>query len=170
MYFNEFPTIPYNFNIGGKNTLRVVKDITLNVRLKKALLDSLTQYNEYNIVDGDTPERIAEQAYGNANYHWIVMLCNERYDYSTDFPMTNEQLFAYVNKKYGQGNSIQQHQIFGTPHYETADRQIVDADYPNAIPVTNYDYEFRLNEQKRKIKLVSPNIIGQIANELKDLL
>ncbi len=170
MYFKEFPVIFYNFKIAEKNVLRAVKDITINVRIKKEILKNLTQYSEYTIQDGDTPERIAERYYGNSNYHWVIMLANERFDYTTDFPLTNDQLLEFVKQKYGENNVNAQHQIFGTPHYETPDKQIVDADFPEAIPITNYDYEFRINEKKRKIKLISPSIIGQIVNELKDLV
>ena len=31
-------------------------------------------------VDGETPEIVAEKVYGNAEYHWIIMLANDIYD------------------------------------------------------------------------------------------
>ena len=86
MFFKEFPVIPYQFNINGKNTLRMVKDITKGVKLTKEFLDRLDYYSEYDIVEGDTIERIAEKLYGNANYHWLLMLANDRFDYTKDFP------------------------------------------------------------------------------------
>jgi hypothetical protein len=170
MFFKEFPTIFYNFRIGNKNVLRAVKDITINVRVRNEVLKNLTRYSEYTIQDGDTPERIAERYYGNANYHWVIMLANEKFDYISDFPLTNDQLLAHTIQKYGEGNVHNQHQIFGTPHFETPDKQIVDGDFPEARPISNYEYEFDLNEKKRNIKIIAPSIVGQIVNELKELV
>ncbi len=170
MFFKEFPVIPYQFNIGGKNTLRMVRDITLNVQLKKQFLDNLNYYSEYDIQEGETPERIAEKIYGNSNYHWLIMMCNNKFDYSADFPLSQDLLFKYVSEKYGEGNENDQHIIYDRPHFETPGGFVVDEDYPEAIPISNYEYEFRLNEKKRKIKIVNPRIVNQIVNELRNIV
>ena len=87
MYFDKFPKIIYNFNINNKEELKVLTDITRNVRLRKEILSNITLFDMYIISDGETPEFIAEKIYGNPEYFWAVMLANDRYDYLTDFPM-----------------------------------------------------------------------------------
>lgn len=170
MFFKEFSVVPYQFNVAGKSTLRMVKDITQSIKLSRELTEKLSYYSEYDIVEGETPERIAEKIYGNANYHWLIMLVNDKFDYSEDWPLTNDALFEFVEKKYGVTMVNQQHMVFGKPHYETELGAIVDQDYPGALPITNYEYEFRLNEKKRKIKIVNPRVVNQVASELKSLI
>lgn len=103
MYFNQFPKIFYDFpNYSGDDTfLQVLTDITANVRIRKAILENITLYDEYDMMEGETPEIIAERIYGNAEYHWIIMLANQRYDYLADFPLTSVELEEHVKDKYG---------------------------------------------------------------------
>ena len=100
MYFNNFENFVYEFNIGGKDTALLVKDITRNVRFRMDVLSNITVYDEYDILEGETPEHIAEKIYGNPQYHWIIMLVNERYDYLSDFPLSLFNLEKYINDNY----------------------------------------------------------------------
>lgn len=100
MYFKSFPNIYYNFMTDNGEELRVVKDITTNVRLRKKVLELISVYDVYDIQDGETPETIAFNYYGNALYHWIIMLANERYDITTDWPMSYSVLNSYIQDKY----------------------------------------------------------------------
>jgi hypothetical protein len=245
MFFKEFPVVPYQFDVGGKKSLRMVKDITKSIKISKEFLDKLEYYSEYEISDGDTLERIAEKIYGNANYHWLLMMANDKFDYTKDLPLSNETLFEYVREKYGAGNENSQHLLFGKPHFETQQGNVVygyhvsnitvksgGSSYPDTteiifsesetgitaaadlviengviknviitepgsgyiepptaslsiisanpaqiiittpdyITITNYDYEFRENEAKRKIKIINPQSINQIVAQLKALL
>jgi hypothetical protein len=103
MYFSNFQKIFYDFPTkeNQENTLHILTDITANVRVRKQILENITLYDEYDILDGETPELIAEKIYGNPEYHWIIMLVNQRYDYIRDFPMSVGELYDYVVDKYG---------------------------------------------------------------------
>jgi hypothetical protein len=100
MYFKEFPKFLYDFKYGKETKTSIVTDITRNVRFRKEVLENVTLYDEYDIVDGETPEIIAEKIYGNPEYHWIIMLANQRYHYIEDFPKTFEQCRALCAVKY----------------------------------------------------------------------
>jgi phage antirepressor YoqD-like protein len=182
-YFTDFPKITYLYNISGKDQLLVVRDITKNVRVKKALLSNITYYEDYDIIDGDTPERIAEKFYGDPELNWVVMLSNNKFS-STDFPLNSNQLEEYVISKYGENNRDAQHIIFGNLHFERTDGTIVE-EYtasisgigsftleltPNVTAVTNFEYEFKLNEDKRRIILVHPKVIPTILANLQDII
>jgi hypothetical protein len=164
MYFKEFPTFLYDFDINGKTEYRLVKDITQNVRLRKEILSNVTVYDEYDIMDGETPEIISEKIYGTPLYHWVVMLCNERYNYVDDFPLTQQQLDKHVTNKYGAGNE------YDTHHYVDTNGYIVDSSNPSATSVSNYDYEIIENERKRRIKLISPTLLNTILKNFKDII
>jgi hypothetical protein len=170
MYFKNFPLMTYLYKVGDKEKLIAVKDITLNVRIRKQILSNITLFEDIDVVDGDTPERIADKIYRNPNYHWIIMLCNERFHYADEFPLSQEQLQRYVEIKYGADNSEAQHMLFGRLHFETADGQVVDEDHPLSEPVSNYEYEFRENEKKRRIKIIHPRLVEQVVSDIEDIL
>lgn len=162
MYFNEFPNIYYSFKINGKDKFVLIKDITQNVRIRKEILANITLYDEYDIRDGETPEIIAEKVYGSPLYHWVVMLCNERYDYINDFPLPTYELEQHVIQKYGAGNEYDVH------HYIDSNGNIVDSTNPQATPVSNYQFEDNENEKKRRIKLISRDLLNIILRNFKD--
>lgn len=96
-YFSNFPYFLYDFNYGnGVSRTNIVKDITKNIRFKKEILSNVALYDEYDIIDGETPEMIAEKFYGTAEYHWIVMLANDKYDYLADFPLQEPILQKHI--------------------------------------------------------------------------
>jgi len=162
MYFKKFPKFLYDFTINGKNRYLLVKDITQNVRVRKEILENITLYDEYDIRDGETPEIIAEKVYGSATYHWVIMLCNQRYDYINDFPLPLYELEQHITEKYGVGNEYDIH------HYVDSNGNIVDSSNPQALSVSNYDYETNENEKKRRIKLIAPNLLQTILKNFKD--
>lgn len=244
MYFKEFPQFLYDFKYGNFDTkTSIVTDITRNVRVRKEILENVTLYDEYDIVDGETPEIIAEKIYGNPEYHWIIMLANGRYDYVTDFPKveadceeacritfnpeltgtwsysgivvtvtsplhgiklsptttvtisgatatTNPPNGTYVVTSVPDENTFR----FSVPlrdpsgvaggtltiktqgkenyihHYERADGFVVNSNVPGAVAVTNMEYSKRLNEAKRRIKIISPDLVSVILKQYKELL
>ena len=163
MYFKNFDKIYYDFEITGKHQLHIVTDITKNLRFKKEILSNITVYDEYDIRDGETPEIIAEKIYGNPNYHWIIMLVNERYDYLNDFPLSTYNLEQHITQKYGVGNE------YDTHHYVDLKGFTVDSTNPQATSVSNYQYEDDLNESKRRIKIVSASLINTILRNFDSL-
>ena len=66
MYFSQFPTIYYEFDIGGTTEIRPILDITHNVRFRREVLNNVTLYNTYDIKDGETPEILADRVYGSS--------------------------------------------------------------------------------------------------------
>jgi hypothetical protein len=170
MYFDKFPTFLYGFKINNKTEYKLVKDISQNVRIRKEILSNITLYDEYDIREGETPEIIAEKVYKNPLYHWVVMLCNERYNYVDDFPLTQVQLEKYIDNKYGVNKYAVHHYI--DPDGNIVDEEAVDV-YGNAVitaSVSNTDYEYLVNESKRRIKLISPSLLNTILKNFKDII
>lgn len=164
MYFNNFPAIYYDFELTpGVRTLMSITDITKNTRVRNEILANISLYDEYDIKEGETPEIIAEHVYGNANYHWIVMLANERYDYINDFPLSSSQLDTFITRKYGVGNTNAPH------HYVDANNNKVDSLQAGAASVSNYTYEDSINESKRRLKLISPSLITALLKNFRTL-
>lgn len=159
MYFDRHKNLYYEFIINGKKELRAVKDITTNVRFRKQLLSQITLYDEYDIQSGETPDIIAAKYYGSSEYHWVIMLANERFNYVTDFPLDYYAFELYVNDKYGED-------LYAVHHYEDENGFVVNAGYP----ISNYEYEERENEKKRRIKLISPKMLSTILTNFKAVM
>lgn len=162
MYFKNIPNIYYEFEIDDKLVLKIVKDITLNVRFRKTILEQITLFDTYDLKEGDTPHVVAAKYYSNPEYHWIVMLCNLKYDWVNDFPLTYREFESMLSDKYVNPEA--------THHYVDANGYVVDSAQPGATPVSNREYEDQLNESKRRIKLISPKLLSQILSQFKDIV
>jgi hypothetical protein len=163
MYFEEFPNFLYDFDVNGKRKAILMTDITRNVRFRRDILSNITVYDEYDIIDGETPEIIAEKFYGDAQYHWVVMLANNRFDYINDFPLDYPRLLAYMENKYGDS-------LDDVRYYVNANGKIVHQTSVGAAPVSNREYEERLNESKRRIKIISRDLLATVLNNYKEFM
>lgn len=164
MYFKDFPNIYYIYNVNGEEVLKIVKDVTQNIRIRKEILENITLYDEYDIGEGETPEIISNMVYGSPYYHWVIMLANQIYNHVEDWPKSYHQLEDYIKAKYETTE-----QIYATHHWEK-DGFVVNSDAEGAYPVSNYQYEEAVNEQKRRIKIVSPDLLNKILAEFRDLI
>lgn len=141
MYFKQFPQIYYDFPTVGKSDvdLQILTDITTNIRFRKEVLENITLYDEYDMLEGETPEMVAEKVYGNPELHWIIMLVNQRYDYLRDFPMTSAELEEYCIRTYGADK------LYGVHHYEK-DGLVVEGVATIKIPGKDTINEFKVHD------------------------
>jgi len=160
-YFQKFPKIYYQLKENNKDVLKVLSDITTNVRVKKQALSGLTMWQYYDMKDGETPEIVAEKFYKNAELHWVIMLVNDRYDVYNDFPLTATNLEELIATKYTNPSA--------TKHY-VKDGLVVDSSTQGAIPLSYRDWEIAENEKKRRIKMVEPNLVFGLLEQFDRLI
>jgi hypothetical protein len=91
------------------------------------------------------------------------MLTNDIYDYTSDFPLTLLAFNQYMIDKYGD-------QADEVHHYEDELGYTVNSDAPSAVSVSNRQYEEKINESKRRIKLISKDLISVVLKNFKDQL
>lgn len=153
MYFKDFPSFFYEYDINGEKSLTFVRDITRNIRFRRDILSNITVYDEYDVSEGETPEIISEKVYGSSEYHWVVMLANENTDYISDFPLSDSELEQYVYQKYGTyTDDMTQDEIdaenavakFTIHHFETADGIVVFDE--SQFPEISYEVRFTLED------------------------
>ena len=167
MYFSTLPNIYYEFlDTDGNSYVKIVKDITTNVRFIKSELQNIVVYDKYDIIDNETPEIISEKVYGTPKYHWVIMILNDIYDYRTDWPLSYNELMEYTIQKYGEGDA----NVYGIHHYvDPVTGFVVNSDYTNAYSVTNFDYENSINEEKRRIKLITRELMDSILRQFSSV-
>jgi len=163
-YFKYFPTINYDVR-GVKNdrNIQYVTDILKRVR-KRLDIVNRSYFEQYFVKDGDTPESLSHQVYGDSTLHWIILYGNYMTNPYYDWPLTYIDLKKFVIKKYGEAN------INDTHHYEDADGYEVDSDAPTATAITNFLYEEALNDVKRTINIIKPEYTQQIISEFKKII
>ena len=77
MYFNRFPKINYKFTNEDGTIDKDMQDIFRRVSIKKEVLDNPSNFNFHIVNDGDTPEQVAFNLYGDSGLWWIILLSNQ---------------------------------------------------------------------------------------------
>ena len=96
MYFKKFPSLQYP----SSGQLEEVQDILLRVGFSSKVKETADTFVLYNIQEGMTPERIAQEVYGDQQYFWVVLLFNDLMDPQYRFPLRSRSLDDFIAKKY----------------------------------------------------------------------
>ena len=136
---------------------------------------------------------MAFQVYNDSTLDWLVLMSNNIVNIQNEWPLSNIDFDELMLEKYGSYDTL----FNGIHHYETIevkdarDVKIVNAglkvesDYSitffderanqmktvtPTIPVTNYQYEQKVNEDKRNIYLLQPRYVQVVRDDLEDLM
>lgn len=186
-YFDSFPVIFYN-NDPSKEEKILLTDITKRVVFTENFKNRSSLYIEYELKDSDSLESVCHKLYNTIYPDWVLYLLNGIINPYNDLPKEKSVLEKMVKRKYGDGNEDD------INHYEDSEGNIiyndenVDVDgeeyivvdgipakkYKTAArksaltPVTNFEYESKINESKRKIKILKPEYLRQILSEFSE--
>jgi hypothetical protein len=194
-YFNKVPNFEYvsrlpNAKIGDYIQ---VKNFFKKGKLRDDIFQNLAFFTKYQIVGDDRPDNVAFETYGDSSLDWLVLLCNNIINIQTEWPMTQQAFDDYVLDKYGSYEQLNE-----IHHYETIEFKnsqgvtIVPAglqvpenytvdfyDYFGggrtlsdnlAVPVTNYEYEDRIENNKRNIFLLKPRYLNVVLDDMDDIM
>jgi hypothetical protein len=164
-YFKPFPTIDYDPI--GNNTHKTIKDILIRVKIKDVVKQNRAVFSKYDVKEGQRPEDVAYEQYGNTEFHWIVLMMNEMIDPYYDWPMGLRDLERFVAAKYSDVNAIHHYEIAQSSG-DTNTKIHVDSTTVGAEAITNYEYEEAVNDAKKQIRLLDPIYVSQVASEFID--
>ena len=98
-FFNYYPKTYYTAN--NKTTgVDAVTNIIARFGFESSLKENSAAFYPYQIQDGDTPEIIADKYYNNVERHWVVLLFNDIIDPQFDWPLDQNTIIDYIDKKY----------------------------------------------------------------------
>lgn len=175
-YFSNLPHTTYEFN----NVSDAVKDITVRSKFFTEYKNFIDLYSLYEISDGETVESLAYNYYKSPEFGWVILLFNELHSPEFQWPLGANQLNLYCEDKYGEYvNSIK--------HWVNQDDLVVGdikeftipwvpPDNPGEegnleyIPVTFYEHEEQLNNEKRIIKLLRIELLSEFVTQFKNSL
>jgi len=189
-YFRELPDLFYQSPLKDRNSSTEyvrVKNLFRRVKLRDDLQNVFTLFNKYEIGEGERPDTVAEDLYGSSDLDWVVMLTAGIINVRDQWPLSDYQLYNYAENKYGTKlNSVR--------FYETTDvkdasgrlilpkGKVVDSDFkiPNpsnksselnpVASVTNYEYEVRINDDKRTIYILKPEYLQIYLSDLRRIM
>ena len=230
-FFKNFPEITYKL---PNNKVVRIKDFFRKSKIEQEAVNSIIDYNTYELTDGERPDIVASKLYGDSNLHWTLFIVNDienYFDWHKDFG-TFER---YIDKKYpGQlaignqstdivsstnkflmgekvtslssegrvievsplekriciegGNFVANEQITGavsgnsfTPtsvinhrdgisYYKNSDGLRRNTEASGFTGVSLYEEEFEINESKRFIKYIQPNLITRVVNRFEKVM
>ena len=115
-YFSEFPNIkyPYKINKAGVVDTFTIKDFFHLLVLRDEILAEDTIYDPFTINNGERPDQIAYELYGDEALYWIILQVNDIVDVHNEWPLSSYELEEYIVKKYGSIEAAND-----VHHYET---------------------------------------------------
>lgn len=115
-YFNKFPKIGYTLD--EYRSAQIIPDVLRRAKFVETIQNNFAFFDEYDVVDGETPEIVADQFYNDPQLHWVVLLANEVIDPRFDWPLDTYNLARFAEGKYSNINAIH--------HYEDATGNITN--------------------------------------------
>lgn len=194
-YFGYFPTIPYE-TFDGSGKYKITTDIFRRVRATLQARTDKTIYYNYQVTDGERPEHVAYKYYGEAKYHWVLLLMNEVRDPQWQWPLDSFSFEKFIEKKYGSVETASTE----LSHYETLELRAPVNGYgynagdlilPAGIETTQTSYSYgggswsstsyrkpiyklaletTLNDNRRNVTLLRRNLLGEFLDEFESLV
>ncbi len=171
-YFSYYPKILYD--VEGNGNPKVITNLLRRVKIKNGLKESASLFDEVEVQNGETPEILADNFYGDQKYYWIILLFNNIKDRFYDWPLDNVQFENYINDKYTNPNAVHHYEITQesgpTSSSDDSHKIQVNSTTPGATAVTNYEYEERLQLKKRLIRVLRPQFLSLFMVEFTSLI
>jgi len=174
-YFSKFPK--GNYDIAGNGNVKLVTDIMRRVKVRSKVLNETSLYDTYDVPSGETPEIIAHKHFGDPELHWVILMTNNITDRYYGWPLSDSDFEKYVMNKYSNPAGIHHYEITQSSGHTSpqgpndySHKIEVNSNTPNATSVSNYEYEKRLQDKIRSIKLIQPQYLGLLIEEFERLI
>jgi hypothetical protein len=173
-YFSQFPLMAYD--MAGNQQYKLLPNILKRVKLRSNLRAGSFLFDNYDVKDGERPEDVAYKWFGDAKYHWIILMTNNITDRYYQWPLTQPQFQEHLEDKYGLAN------IDAVHHYEktqdsgvTSSRDnshLVECNSDDGDPaiISNRQYEQRKQDEYRQIRLLDTRYLNTFVEEFENLI
>lgn len=189
MYFSIVPNISYDEKPisypFSESDYVTAKNFFRRYRLSEDIFSNAVFFKKYSIVEGERPDSVANKAYGNPFYDWIILLTNNLVNVQYDWPKSNYEIYKIAESEYDDP--------YGTIHHYETDTigpyksgQRVDETFYNKThklningsivikngneisrPVTIAEWLQDENEKKREIYLLKPPYVQPFVDDFR---
>lgn len=197
LLFDNFPQITYSLDDG--KSVQVITDILRRVVLSKEFKNNTAFFEEYEVLEGETPEDVSYRFYGTQRLHWLILMINDIINPRFEWPLTGEQMYKQVEKIYDGEDSVystnraknQKGFVVETffllteesTHknpvrlcYELTDENntkepiaYAESDIIDDFE-SNYEVETLNNEQYRNVKVLKAEVVADVVTEYMKLI
>ena len=171
-----------------------VKNLFKKGKLREDIFQNLAFFEKYKIVGDDRPDNVAFEIYNDSSLDWLVLLSNNVLNVQSEWPLPQTDFDRFVLDKYGDYDTLYN----GIHHYETTEVKNtqgvtiipaglqVDSSYSVsyydfftdlqvttgnlAIPVTNYEYEEKVENDKRNIFILKPRYLNIVFDDMEEIM
>ena len=197
-YFRKLPNLNYPSLLKTResNTDFIqTKNLFRRVKVREDLFANFMQFDKYKIIGDERPDNVAQKVYDNDDLDWIVLISNNIVDLNNEWPLTQFQLNEFLNDKYTPQELVSIHH-YETLELRDSRNQlilpagiVVDEDFnleylsggqvksTNSLvdgrpvkAVTFYDYENDLNDKKRNINVLKPELLGVFIRDFERIM
>jgi hypothetical protein len=194
-YFQRLPDFEYVSRLPNAKISDYVKVKNLFKRgvLREDIFQNLSFFTKYEIKGNDRPDNVAFEVYGDSTLDWVILITNNIINIQSEWPMSQSDFDAFLLEKYGNYDTLYN----GVHHYETeevknsenvvivpaglqveSDYSITYFDYLTdtlvtrnpTITVTNYEYEEKLENEKRNIFTLKPRYLNVVLDDMEDMM
>ena len=197
-YFENLPDFEYvNRTSDGKriSDYTKVKNLFKRGKLREDIFQNTTFFEKYQIEGDDRPDNVADKVYGDSSLDWVVLLSNNIINIYDEWPLSQAGWDTYLLEKY---NNDYDTLYNGVHHYES--NEITNSQdvviFPSGVqvgaaqsvsywdqgsakqvtvnpiskPVTNYEYEDKLNNEKRGIYLLKASYLNIVFDDTEKMM
>jgi len=175
MYFRNFEKGLYDLKNDGNEKL--VTDLMTRVKVREKVIDEMSLYDTYDVPSGERPEDTAFKHFGSSQFHWVILLTNDITDAYYDWPMSEQQFETFIRDKYSNPDGIHHYEVTTSSGKTTGDgpddyshKIEVNSDATGAQSVSNREFEQRLQDKKRSIKLLNKQYLTTFIDEFNNLV
>lgn len=195
-YFSKVPDFEYVSRLPDANISDYinVKNLFKRVNLRQDIYQDLSFFTKYEIKGDDRPDNVAFKEYGRSDLDWVVLTSNNILNIQSEWPMPQFEFDNYLIEKYETYenlNSIHHYETvelkndndviivqkglkvpsdYSITYFESSDIEIGMVTKNPVVAVTNYEYEEKLNENKRNIYLLKKRYLNLIIDDLEDIM
>ena len=189
-YFREIPNLRYPSFLQEKGSsfdYVEAKNLFRRTKLRDDLQNNFTLFDKYEIVEGMRPDNVAQELYESDQFDWVVLLVAGITNVRNEWPLSNRDLYHYALDKYG--DSLNSNMFFETIEVKDSSGRlilpkgkVVDQNFtipkpgaPNAtinpvVGISNFEYETRINDEKRNIFVLRLEYLQEFVNDFRELM
>mgnify|MGYP003989311327 FL=1 len=174
-YFERFPNMLYDVNNNGN--YKLLPDILKRVKQRNAIKSGQFIFDTYDVRNGEKPEDIAYKWFGDAQLHWVILMTNDVTDRYYGWPMNDAQFEEFIADKYSNPDGIHHYEVTkdsgrttGQGPNDYSHLVEVNSDTDNATSISNREYEERIQDKNRSIRLLNQRFLSDFIEEFDKLI
>lgn len=199
-YFRQVPNFDYVSRDPEQRQISeyiTAKNLFRRGKLRDDIFGNLAFFTKYKIVGDERPDNVAYKIYDDEKLDWVILLSNNILNVQTEWPLSQNSFDKLMIEKYdtydnlyngihhyetneikdSSGNLIIPlgliiNDINYTYNYYDANlqQQINVTSIEMLTPITNYEYESKIEDDKRNIFILKPKYLNIVFNDMSEIM